>query len=124
MATINSTQSVFKTVFLSFFEPLFYRPIHEIFSCMFSGLSFDSFDRFTCDQMNSLALSMISKTFYFEHLSPCFGQQGSTKCFGNCRVVGALIEENDIPAIGLYFSDGSIEYYSIAELSISHAKPL
>ena len=123
MAVFNSTQSFFKTVFSAVFPSLFFRPIHEIFSCEFSELSFHSFDHFTCDQMNSIALSMISKTFYFQHLNSLF-DHSRLKCFGNCRVVGALIEENDIPAIGLSFSDGSIEYYSIAELSISKSKLL
>lgn len=41
MATSNFTKSGFKTVFLPFLGSLFYRPIHEIFSCMLSELSAD-----------------------------------------------------------------------------------
>lgn len=71
----------------------------------------------TKSSLDSLALSMISNTYFFELKNPIYP---SLKNIGNARVVSVEIHELDSPALALSSpGDEYICMYSIHELSFS-----
>ena len=64
------------------------------------------------------ALAMLSNSYAFELIKPT---HESLRMLGNCRVVSVIVDEDDIPALGLRSPDDAddyVDYYSIDDLII------